>query len=156
VRPSRGASLRVVAYSAPASVTCARQGDARGGAVDRKSPAVAGDVPVQLVVALEEAELARGAVVDLVGVATGRQHRLGAADAHAHAVGELFGGPGFGGAVAQHGGDFERHAHAVAGAVAVGGRKVAQDAALSRPAGGLDFDGLGHRERAVGLDADSL
>ncbi len=59
-----------------------RQRDARLGDVDREGPAGAGRVPVKLVMVLEEADLPRGAIFDLVNVRTGVERDAGAADAH--------------------------------------------------------------------------
>jgi hypothetical protein len=67
-----------------------RQRHARAGALDRKHPPVAGDVPVELVVVLEKTELARGAIHDAVRMLSARQHDLGHADPHAHAVAQVF------------------------------------------------------------------
>ena len=69
------------------------QRDARLGDIDRERPAGAGGVPVELVVIREEADLPGGAVADDELVRAGRQHRVGAADPHAHAVRHRLGGP---------------------------------------------------------------
>lgn len=102
----------------------------------------------------EEAELARGAVLDVVAVLAAVEQHVGAADADAHAVGERLDRVRFGRAVAADRDDVERHAHRVAGAVGVRGRKVAQDAALDGRTVGLHDDRFGHRKRAVARDRD--
>ena len=131
-----------------------RQRDLSRERVERESPAVAVHVPVQLVVLLEKAELARGAVADRVDVPPGRKEHARAADADPHAVREPLERVGLGRAVARHFEHVELHAHQGAGAVAVVGREVAQDAAPDLAAARLDRDRLGDGERALGVDAD--
>jgi hypothetical protein len=123
-------------------------------AVHGEGPAVAVHVPVQLVVVLEEAELARGAVGDLVDVPAARQHHGGVADADARAVAIGLHRPGLGVAVAAHRDDMQRHPDARAAAVAVIGGEIAQDAALDFTPFDLHLDALGDGEPAVRADAD--
>ena len=76
------------------------------------------------------------------------------ADAHPHAVRQALERVGLGCAVARHALHLERHVDRVAGAVAVVGGEVAQDAALHLGALGLHGEALGHLQRAGARDAD--
>ncbi len=79
-----------------------RQGDQGGGPVDGEIPAGAGDVPVEFVVVLEEADLLGGGVDDGVGVLPQGGVGSGVADADPHAVADPFGLPRDGPAVEQN------------------------------------------------------
>jgi hypothetical protein len=87
-------------------------------------------------------------------VAPVAQRHVALADAHAHAVRAPLQGIALGLAVARHAQHFEGHHHARAARVAVVGGKVAHDAAADLASLGLHHDHLGHREHAVGGDAD--
>ena len=76
---------------------------------------------------------------------------VGAADAHAHAVRHPLGGEALRLAVALDRLDLEADLDAGAVGAAVGGRKIAQDAALDLAALGPDRDRLGDLEIAVAL-----
>ncbi len=102
----------------------------------------------------EVADLARGAIGDLVDVLAVLQHDVAAPDADALAIAEPLELEVLGRAVAPHPQHLEGHAHAIAEAVPVVGGEVAQDAALDVVAFHLDHDALGDREHAVGRDGD--
>ena len=77
-----------------------RQPDPRFGDVDRKDPAIAGGVPVELVIILEEAELAGGPVADRVDMLARRDVGLGIAHIDPDAIALALRVPGLVGAVA--------------------------------------------------------
>src|SRR5690606_13927286 len=109
------------------------------GAFDRKSPTVTGHVPVELVVAVEEAELAGSGVPDDVCLdAVGNKH-IGVADAHAKAVRDTFQGIGLKFTVALDGTYVEIDTHAAA-ITLVDRREVAIDAAADLVAFYVDPD----------------
>ena len=114
----------------------------------------AGDVPVQLVVLVEEAELAGGAVADGKAYLRGHRQEIVVAGVHPHAVGTLFGEPGFRLTVAPDLEHLEIHHVAVALAVLVAGREVAIDAAPYAVAFGAYGDVFGHLHAAVGEHGD--
>src|SRR4029453_18950536 len=62
------------------------QADARFGDVDRENPAIAGRVPVQLVIALEATNLSGRAVTDDVTMLADRNERIGVADLNPDSV----------------------------------------------------------------------
>ena len=62
------------------------QMDLHPGLVDRKLPTVAGDVPIELVIILEETELASDPIMDLVEVPAGRDEAVGRAELDPDAV----------------------------------------------------------------------
>ena len=128
-----------------------RQIDPRLRDLDRKRPAVAGGVPVKLVVTVEEADLPRGAVADDIFMQAGVDAPAGAADPHAHAVRHLLGGELLDGAVARHRLDIETDLDPRAVGAPIGGGKVAQDAAIDLAAFGPDLNGLGHQQIAIAL-----
>ena len=75
--------------------------DACLGLIDGERPAVAGGVPVELIVTLEEADLARGAISDDVFMLPAREYAIGAADARPHTVGHPLAAPDLGLAIAR-------------------------------------------------------
>src|SRR4029453_8948370 len=107
-----------------------RQVDERLGTFDREWPGVAGDVPIELVEIIEEADLPGRAIDDQVGVPAALDDDVGGAYAHALAIRDAFDNVGFGSSVALDLLDIESHADAVSHAVSVVGRDVAEDAAL--------------------------
>ncbi len=131
-----------------------RQRDARLGAVDDEGPAVAGGVPVQLVVVREEPDLPRGAIADDVFVLAAPQQAVSMADAQPHAVRDARLRPIF--RLAGAGDRFDLEADDNPGSVRAGvdGREVAQDPAADHIALGLHPDGLGHAQVATALDDD--
>ena len=85
--------------------------------------------------------------------AKGQQH-VRTPDAQPRAVRQALQHIGLGGAIARHARDFEGHVDLVAEAVAVVGRKIAQDAALHLHALSLHDEALGDGEAAFFVDAD--
>ena len=108
------------------------------------SQRVAGHVPVQFVVLLEETELPVGAVGQRIGIFTGLEGDILAAHIHPHAVVHVLRPPRLGLAVFQDGLDLEGHPHRVAVFVLVAGGKIAVDAVLDLVALTDHLDGLGH------------
>jgi hypothetical protein len=96
------------------------------GGDDREGPAVAGDVPVELVVTLEEAELARREVVDHVRVLAVRDVSVRIANPYPDAVARALGVVRFRPPVALDASDVEADADATPVAL-VGGREITED-----------------------------
>jgi hypothetical protein len=105
-----------------------RQAHHGAGAVDRQVPAVAGDVPVQLVVALEVAQLPVRAVADGVLLAAMLDEAIRAADVNTHAVRATLGVEGLRRAVARDLEHLESDPVAIAEPVTVVGREITVDA----------------------------
>ena len=131
-----------------------RQPHLDAAAFDREHPAGADRVPVQLVVIVEEAELARSAVAQGVGVVGGHREEVVVAGVDAHAVVDVLGEPRLVAAVALHAQHLEADHDAVAMAVAIAGREVAVDAAADVVAFRAHRDPFGDVEAAVGADVD--
>ncbi len=131
-----------------------RQADVGRNLVHGEGPAVAVDVPVELVVLLEEADLEVGPVGDFVDVGAARQHHAGVADAHAHAVLLPLQRVVLGLPVAPHRQHLERHRDLAPVAVPVVGREIAQDAALDLLALDLHVDGFEDGQLPLGADPD--
>ncbi len=131
-----------------------RQRHPRAGVIDGEVPAVAGDVPVELVMVVEEPQLPIGAVAQGIGVLAGGQEDVAAPQVDAHAVGERLGAPVLRGPVAGGGEHLEVHHGLAAEAVAVAGGKVAVDAAADIVPLGAHGDGLAHHHAPVGVDGD--
>lgn len=131
-----------------------RQRDPRAGMVDREHPAVSGHVPVELVVVLEETELAVRAVAEDVLVLARDEENLCIAEPGAHAVRQPLHAPGLGLAVTRHFQGHEVHPHAPPVVRAVIGREIAVDAVVDVPAFGVHADRLRDLELAVGADGD--
>ena len=132
----------------------ARQRDSGARIVDRKIPAVAGDVPVQLVEPVEKAELTHRAVVEYVFVVAGFKHRVRRSEVDAHAVDLILGVECLVAAVARDAGGREIDVHVVAEAVLVQRRKVAIDAVADLVAFGVDADRFVDLHAGVGVDGD--
>ena len=124
------------------------------GPVDGKGPAVAGDVPVELVKVLEEPQLPVDPVPDGVGVAPGLEKHVFLADVDLDAVGNALGVVGLGPAVPQDLLHLEAHLDGVAQPVPVGGGKIPDDAPLDLLPGGLHRDVFGDGHGGVGMDFD--
>ena len=122
-------------------------------ALEGERPSAA-DVPIELVVRLEEADLARGAEGDLEDVLAARKRPIRLAGAQPHGARLALERVGLGPAVTQHLLHHERRLDAVSGAVAVVGGEFARDAAMRAARAGLQLDGLGNAQLAVGRDAD--
>ena len=120
-----------------------READAGGDMVDGEYPAIAGDVPVQLVMILEKPQLSLHAVTDTVFVDTVFQVAVGIADIDAQAVGPALGMVVLAMAVTHHGQQLEIGVKAVAEPVLVVGGDVAVDASAYVAALSLYADGLG-------------
>ena len=98
----------------------------------------------------EEAQLACGPVADRERV-LGRYRQEGiVAGVDAHAVGQLLGEIRLRPPVPLDAEQLEPHAHAIADAVAIARREIAEQAATDLHALGAHADRLGHLERAVG------
>ena len=132
-----------------------RQQDHRLDAVAGKLPVGTGDVPVQLVVVVEIADLAAGLVGQRIGVFALPQEDAGLADIDHLAVGRRFDVVGLGLAVAQNLDHIEGHPHGAAPAVRIKGGEGTEDAALDVAPLGLHPQGLGHRQRGIGVDDDA-
>src|SRR5690606_29994993 len=117
------------------------QADAGFRSVDRDRPAVAGHVPVKLVVAVEEAELAGGRVPNDVSVLAVREENVGITDAHAHAVADTLERVRLRLPVAFHALDVEADTDPPSVAL-VGRREVAKDPAADLIAFDRDADGF--------------
>ena len=128
-----------------------RQGDRHPCHIDRKVPAIAGYVPVELVILLEEADLPRGAIADLVAVRRVLEEDVLAADPDARAVAERFEGIGLSPPVALHVEDVEADDHPLAIPVRIGRREVTEDAVPDLVAFGIDGDRLGDVDRGIGV-----
>ena len=127
-----------------------RQPYFHAAAFNRECPAVADGIPVQLVVLVEESQLARGAVAQGESMVGGNGQEIVIAGIDAHAVGPVFQEPGFRLAITQHVQHLEADHHAVAMAVAVTGGEFAIDAAPYLVAFGTHGDVLGHVQAAIG------
>jgi hypothetical protein len=130
------------------------EGDSRFGLIDRESPAVAGDVPVELVELLEPAELAAGAVVDGVAVVAGLEEYIRLADVNADAVAPGLGPGLIGLPVARDADQVEGNADIFPVPPALARREVAVDTATNLVAFGPDGDDFGDQQVAVLLDGD--
>ena len=97
--------------------------------LDRKLPGVAGDVPVELVVVVEEAQLPVGPVADAVHVFAARQIDVAVTDADAHAVAQLLERVSLPVTVTGNAVHLETDPHEIIEAVAIRGREVPEDAA---------------------------
>ncbi len=133
-----------------------RSGEADGNAalVDREDPAGADRVPVELVVAREEAELARRAIAQRERVLGGHLQEVVVAGVDPDAVGHGLGKVRLRLAIAPHVQQLEPDDDPVAVSILVAGREVAIDAAADPAPLGPHGDLLGHVQAAVGLDLD--
>ena len=131
-----------------------RQRHRRRGRFDGEVPPVSGDVPVELVVVLKEAQLPVGPVGQRVGILARRQYILLPAHVDPDAVGEGFGVVRLGLAVARDGKDRKAHDVFVSGVVLVSRGEVPVDAPLDLVAGAHDLDGLRHAHARVGVHGD--
>src|SRR6185312_2947700 len=121
---------------------------------DREAPEIAGDVPVQFGLGVEEAHLPAGAVLEHVGVFAGLDPRVFVTGIDAEdAVGAL-GVIGLEMAVAPDGNYAEGHFAQAAARVAKGQREIAVDAVPHRTAFGAHAQRLGDGEFAVLGDLD--
>ena len=124
------------------------------GPVDGEGPAVAGDIPVELVKVLEKSQFPVDPVPDGVGVDPGPEKHVFLADADLDPVGGALGLIGFGPVVPQDLFHLKAHPDGVAQPVRVGGGKIPDDAPLDLLAGSLDRDILGDGHGGVGMDLD--
>ena len=120
----------------------AGEGDAHAGLVDRKVPAVTGDVPVKLVKVGEAPELARGPVTDDVAVVGGSEEYILLADTDANAIADGFGRRRLCRAILGDAKQLETNADASAARGFVAGREVPVDAAADLNAFGAHGDRL--------------
>ena len=121
---------------------------------DREIPEIAGDVPVQLRLAVEPANLAAGAVAELVGVVAAPDQDVLAAGIDANEAVLVLGVIGLRLAVAADAENAEGHLVQPPGGVLEGQRKVAINAVSHRAAFGAHANGLGDAEFAVCRDLD--
>ena len=121
---------------------------------DGKIPTVAGNVPVELVVAGEKSKLAVGGVGDGVGVITRQHDAVFIADINPLAVASVFDMEWLRLAIAQDLINLEPNLIVIAGAVFVGSRKVAVDSMLDLFTPCPDFDRLAHLHGSILVNGD--
>src|SRR5581483_10266412 len=131
-----------------------RQVDGRLGAVNLEVPAVAGDVPVKLVVIVEKADLPVGDIGDDENVPAVIQQHVGIADLHALAVVDGIQFVLFVVVVHRHALHVESHAHAPAELVGVDGGEIAVDAVTDVVAPRVHRDGFHDIKLPVRLHGD--
>ena len=129
-----------------------RQPDQHPRVVNVEVPAIAGDVPVELVERLEKADLPRRAVGDLVAVLRIVQEHVLVADLDARAVAQGLEHIGLGPAVAHDAQHVEADDHPLAVPVGIGRGEVTVNAVADLVSLGVDDDRLAHVERGIGID----
>ncbi|KIV63905.1 hypothetical protein SZ54_3619 [Rhizobium sp. UR51a] len=112
-------------------------------------PAIAGDVPGQLVIIAEITDLPGGGVGDLEDMFAGRQKTVGAAGIDADTAIDGFGAPVLGRTVALHRNDVEIHLGAAVIRIQRVKREIAEDTALDVLAFGAGGDGFRHRQLSL-------
>src|ERR1700749_739019 len=128
--------------------------DRRFGAVDRKIPEIAGDVPVQLIVTGVESDLTIGGVGQRVSVRTGFDQDVGIADFDALAIVDGVDAIRFLMAIARRAQHVEIDMHAPAILVSISCWKDPEDSVSNLLAFGDDGDRFGNCERPGLRDAD--
>ena len=126
----------------------------RASAVDREHPVEARNVPVELVVSLEEAEHPGRAVAELIGVHAVIDEPIVAAEIRAHTVAVFHHLERFVRVIAQHHERLKVHDIAVAELVVVLGGKISVDTATDAIALRADTNRLRYLDPAVFLDRD--
>src|SRR5690606_29934025 len=126
--------------------------DARG--FDRKNPAAADRVPIELIVVGEEPELPRRAIANRERVVGRHGQEVVVARVDANAVADALREPRFGSPVTLDAEDVEADDDTIAVPIAVPRREVAIDAPADPLALRADSDVRGHEKRAVTLDVD--
>src|SRR5579862_195226 len=124
------------------------------GVINRKVPAVAGDIPEKFVVILVEAELASGGVGDGIDVAAARDHCVLAAQIDALAVELVLHSESLGGGIAGGGDHLEADDVFRVEGVGVARGEIAIDAVADAVASGKNGDGLCDEQRGVLLEPD--
>ncbi|MEA3054565.1 MAG: hypothetical protein QOG72_3468 [Sphingomonadales bacterium] len=124
----------------------------RLGDIDGEYPADAGGVPVELVIALEEAELTGGAIVDGIDVLARRHICVGVARVDPDAIALADRLPGFPLAVAPHVQHLETDMDRGARAAGVAGGEIAIDAVVDQRSFRAQADRFGDLQGPVGLD----
>lgn len=128
--------------------------DGGRGVLDGKAPAQARHVPEELIVVLEESELAIGGVGNRVDVAAARYEVLGIAKINTLAIRYVLDAKDFHSGIAGGGEHLKSDGVAIVEVVAVGGGKVTIDAVANLICVGEDRDSFGDLQRGVAFESD--
>ena len=133
-----------------------RQADGRRRPQYREQPAVAGDIPVELVVIVEIADLPVGPIGEPVSMRPLRDVGVRRTDIDADAAADAFAAPSLCLSVALHALDLELHTGRAAGSIREGQREVAEDAMPDIAALGVDRNRFGDQHRTGAIKRDRL
>ena len=122
--------------------------------IDWEYPAIAGHIPVQLVIVFKETQLATGLIAQLVLVNTVADHPVCTAYVDAHPIASLLSMEGFWIPVSSYIEYIQVNLVMIAMPVFVTGWKVSVDTTTDVLALGANPDGLGHHQFAIGVDQD--
>jgi hypothetical protein len=128
------------------------EGDRCRGSIDREIPAVAGDVPVKLVIALEPPEHPGRVVADPIFMLADGDDFVGAADTDSDAIHQRLDLVRLFLAIEPGSGEIEAYPYPAAARGLVAGREVAEDAVVDDDIFNPDADCLRDVERTVFLD----